>query len=524
MSTPRGRGRSARQPGAGEAIAGAARGLWAFRTELALLVVFPLTVWAGLTWLLLGCPDDRHMRAAVCSPAGHAAAVHAGLITLGAIAMLLAIPRVRRMIGTAFGRARLRRHLHRAFAQLDVPALRERRIWLRRAVRTRAGWLVTVILPGGACVDDLERNTERLAAALGLRSVTVTRHPGNAAWVRIRLDRLDPLATGLPFAWPAVNAETMSLWEPVPVAVDEHGETIALSLIEKNLLLGGEPGGGKSTILGLLTAAGALDVEVRLHLFDGKQVELAAWSRLAATVVGPDPHAAAEALAGLRSVMDERYSELLRLGRRKITRGDGLPLHLVVIDELALFMNTGDRKLDGEISNHLRDLVSRGRAAGIIVLAATQKPSSDVIPTHIRDLFSMRWALRCAAPHPKPPTPSSAKAGPPPDTAPPPWTPANAASASCSTKAEPPPAAAGFTCPTPTSPPSRTAPRTYHAAITTATSPTSPTLPLPHERHRQGQRHPVSNDPDRLGHGFRAWGQRGGAAGTHQRLGRTGSG
>ncbi len=399
MSTPGGRGRSAQQPGAGEAIAGAILGLmWAFRTELVLLVVFPLTVWAGVSWLLLGCPDDRHLRAAVCSPAGHAAALHAGLIALGVIAVLLAIPRVRRVIGTAFGRARLRRHMHWAFAQLDVPALRERRIWLRRAVRTRAGWLVTVILPGGACVDDLERNTERLAAALGLRSVTVTRHPGNAAWVRIRLDRLDPLATGLPFAWPAVNAETMSLWEPVPVAVDEHGETIALSLIEKNLLLGGEPGGGKSTILGLLTAAGALDVEVRLHLFDGKQVELAAWSRLAATVVGPDPHAAAEALAGLRSVMDERYSELLRLGRRKITRGDGLPLHLVVIDELALFMNTGDRKLDGEISNHLRDLVSRGRAAGIIVLAATQKPSSDVIPTHIRDLFSMRWALRCATP------------------------------------------------------------------------------------------------------------------------------
>ncbi len=216
--------------------------------------------------------------------------------------------------------------------------------------------------------------------------------------MRIRLDRLDPLATRLPFGWPAVNAATMSLWEPVPVAVDKHGETIALSLIEKNLLLGGEPGGGKSTILGLLTAAGALDVEVRLHLFDGKQVELAAWSRLAATVVGPDPQAAAQALAGLRSVKDERYGDLLRLGRRKITRGDGLPLHLVVIDELALFVNTGDRKLDGEISNHLRDLVSRGRAAGIIVLAATQKPSSDVIPTHIRDLFSMRWALRCATP------------------------------------------------------------------------------------------------------------------------------
>jgi len=399
MSTPHGRSRPSQQPGTGEAVIEAALGLvWALRTELTLLVALPLGTWAGLTWVLLGCPDGQHLRTLGSSPAAHPAALHGGLLALTMTVLVVAVPRTRRMLGRAFGRAHLRRRVHWAFAQLDVPALRERRIRLRRASRTRAGWLVTAILPGGACVDDLERNTERLAAALGLRSVTVTRHPGNAAWVRIRLDRLDPLATPVPLPWPAVNETAMSLWEPVPVAVDEHGDTIALTLIEKNLLLGGEPGGGKSTILGLLTAAGALDGEVRLHLFDGKQVELAAWNPLADTVGGPDPHAAAEALAGLRSLMDDRYTDLLRLGRRKITPGDGLPLHLVVIDELALFVNTGDRKLDGEISNHLRDLVSRGRAAGIIVLAATQKPSSDVIPTHIRDLFSMRWALRCATP------------------------------------------------------------------------------------------------------------------------------
>ncbi len=399
MSTPHGRRRSSQQPSTGEAVIEAALGLvWAFRTELTLLVALPLGVWAGLAWVLLGCPDGQQLRTLGSPTAAQPSALHAGLTTLAMMVLVVVVPRTRRMLGRAFGRAHLRRQVHWALAQLDVPALRERRIRLRRAVRTRAGWLLTAILPGGACVDDLEHNTERLAAALGLRSVTVTRHPGNAAWVRIRLDRLDPLATPVPLVWPAVNKAAMSLWEPVPVAVDEHGDTLALTLIEKNLLLGGEPGGGKSTILGLLTAAGALDVEVRLHLFDGKQVELAAWNPLADTVVGPDPHAAAEALAGLRSIMDERYADLLRLGRRKITRGDGLPLHLVVIDELALFVNTGDRKLDGEISNHLRDLVSRGRAAGIIVLAATQKPSSDVIPTHIRDLFSMRWALRCATP------------------------------------------------------------------------------------------------------------------------------
>ncbi len=397
MSSPH--GRRPQQPGTGEAIIEAAlRLVWAFRTELTVLVALPSGMWAGLTWALLGCPDGRQLRTIGSAPTAHPTVLHAGIATLAVAVLVVAVPRTRRALGRAFGRAHLRRRVHWAFAQLDVPALRDRRIRLRRAVRTRAGWLVTAILPGGACVEDLERNTERLAAALGLRSVTVTRHPGNAAWVRIRLDRLDPLATRAPLAWPTVKATALSLWESVPVAVDEHGETIALTLIEKNLLLGGEPGGGKSTILGLLTAAGALDVGVRLHLFDGKQVELAAWNSLADTIVGPDPRAAAEALGGLRSIMDDRYADLLRLGRRKITRGDGLPLHLVVIDELALFVNTGDRKLDGEISNHLRDLVSRGRAAGIIVLAATQKPSSDVIPTHIRDLFSMRWALRCATP------------------------------------------------------------------------------------------------------------------------------
>ena len=44
----------------------------------------------------------------------------------------------------------------------------------------------------------------------------------------------------------------------------------------------------------------------------------------------------------------------------------------------------------------LRDVVARGRAAGIVVVAATQKPSVDVVPSSIRDLFGFRLALRCA--------------------------------------------------------------------------------------------------------------------------------
>ena len=39
--------------------------------------------------------------------------------------------------------------------------------------------------------------------------------------------------------------------------------------------------------------------------------------------------------------------------------------------------------------------MARGRAVGIIVAAATQRPSSDIIPPSLRDLFAWRFAGRC---------------------------------------------------------------------------------------------------------------------------------
>jgi len=63
-------------------------------------------------------------------------------------------------------------------------------------------------------------------------------------------------------------------------------------------------------------------------------------------------------------------------------------------DELAHYLLVSDRKVRTEFAELLLDLVARGRAAGLIVLAATQKPAHDVIPTALRDLFGIRWALR----------------------------------------------------------------------------------------------------------------------------------
>ena len=188
------------------------------------------------------------------------------------------------------------------------------------------------------------------------------------------------------------------MWEPIPVGVDELGDTVTVTLPERNVLMGGEPGAGKSAAMSVLVATAALDPSVRLWLLDGKLVELSVWAPCAQRLAGPDVDEAIELLRELREEMEARYRELLARGKRKVAREDGLPLHLVACDELAFYLGAEDRKKQKEFAELLRDLVARGRAAGVIVCAATQKPASDVVPSALRDLFGFRLALRCNTP------------------------------------------------------------------------------------------------------------------------------
>ena len=94
--------------------------------------------------------------------------------------------------------------------------------------------------------------------------------------------------------------------------------------------------------------------------------------------------------------MNTRYNELLATGRRKITRDSGEYVYLIVIDEYAYFSATVGSKQERETFAALtRDLVARGRAAGVIIILATQRPSHQVIDPSMRDLFGYRWAFRC---------------------------------------------------------------------------------------------------------------------------------
>src|SRR5215475_7072885 len=73
------------------------------------------------------------------------------------------------------------------------------------------------------------------------------------------------------------RASGLSMFDPLFVGIDEFGQHVTLDLVFRNILAGGEPGGGKSGLLNVVAAHAALSGDARLVLFDGKQVELGMW-------------------------------------------------------------------------------------------------------------------------------------------------------------------------------------------------------------------------------------------------------
>jgi hypothetical protein len=351
-------------------VGGTVAAFWRWRLELVLVGV-PLLGWKQLA-----------------DAFGHVAAG----VMVAAVGAAVLIP-VRGSLVRWLRAGRVRRRWRRAWLDVGLPRVSARRVW-----QVPAGELVRIRCSRGSSIPAVAAYAEQLAACLAAREVRISRDPRHAAWGTALLVRRDPL-DGAVFEWPLAGAAgPLSLWHPIPLGVNELGAPVTLALPERNLLLGGEPGAGKSAALSLVLAAAALDPSVRLWLLDGKRVELAAWEPCAERLAGPDVDEAIGLLEAVQREMEARYRDLLARGARKITSGDGLALHVVACDELAFYLTVEDRKQRTRFAELLRDIVARGRAAGIIVIAATQKPAADVVPSALRDLFGFRLAMRCTTP------------------------------------------------------------------------------------------------------------------------------
>jgi len=195
---------------------------------------------------------------------------------------------------------------------------------------------------------------------------------------------------------PNTPSYALSMFDPIHFGMDENGANFLVTLIYRNLLIGGEPGAGKSSLINTIVGHGALSLDCDLWLFDGKLVELSLWKDVAHQFVGNNIEHAIHALRCLQWEMDARYLQLEAVRRRKIDPRDTLRIILAVIDELAYFSAIAGTKDQQELFiTLLLDVVARGRAVGIITVVATQRPSAEIVPTKIRDIFGFRVAFRC---------------------------------------------------------------------------------------------------------------------------------
>lgn len=169
------------------------------------------------------------------------------------------------------------------------------------------------------------------------------------------------------------------------------------------MLIGGVRGSGKSVKLAVYCAAAVNDPDTDVWLMDGKnKLELRDWADSAVDLVG-DKAEAVKMLRRLHAQMTANVARLDELGLKVIKPGCGIRKQMLVCDELAVFLlaDADDKKgkKDAEVIGELlRQLAALGRAAGIAMILATQRPDADTVPTRLREMFNYRDGMRAMNP------------------------------------------------------------------------------------------------------------------------------
>ena len=318
----------------------------------------------------------------------------AAIIIAGLISGLLCIPWIRSGIYGFLSQKHWQGKLEKALVLQDSP-LASRPPSVQKAERGRYSTKLTLRLKSGTTVTDLEHTAPALAVHYRLGKVRVDFNHRDASVVYLKMIKGSPLSDGV-LTWPGNPGGFRSVWDRIPIGIDEDGEIVTVSLWELCFLIGGEPGSGKSVFLANLLAFLIQEPSVRLYIFDGKPPELLSWKALTEGFVDTNISRAIAMLDHLHALMSERQEILKDLGLKKVTTDLGLGVVAVVIDELPYYVSNSDTKAAKEFSGKLRDLMSRCRAAGIVVILTAQKPSTDTVPSFIRDVAPMRLAFRCS--------------------------------------------------------------------------------------------------------------------------------
>ena len=186
---------------------------------------------------------------------------------------------------------------------------------------------------------------------------------------------------------------------PIAMGQDTGGAPVALDLTSlPHMLIAGATGSGKSVQINSIIASFLLTKtpdQLRLLMVDPKRVELTPFNGIPHLIqpVIVEAEEVTESLRGLNREMVRRYKHMEEMGVRNIEvynerSTEKMPFLVLIVDELAdLMMVAGF-----EVEQNLVRLAQLGRAAGIHLLLATQRPSVNVVT----GLLKANIPARCA--------------------------------------------------------------------------------------------------------------------------------
>ncbi|HYA12379.1 MAG TPA: DNA translocase FtsK 4TM domain-containing protein [Thermodesulfovibrionales bacterium] len=187
---------------------------------------------------------------------------------------------------------------------------------------------------------------------------------------------------------------------------DIFGRSVIADLSKMpHLLVAGATGSGKSVSINSMVISmlyKATPAEVKMLMIDPKLLELSAYEEIPHLIspVITNPKEAAEALKKIVLEMERRYRVLAEKAARNIENYNNqagieeqMPYVVIFIDELADLMFT----VANEIEDSIARLAQMGRAAGIHLILATQRPSVDVITGIIKANFPTRISFQVSS-------------------------------------------------------------------------------------------------------------------------------
>ena len=282
-----------------------------------------------------------------------------------------------------------------------------------RVVGWIAGPTVTTfkLQPGeGERVSKISSLEDDIALSLAAQSVRIFAPIPGTSLVGIEIPNRKRQNVNLGDVLPYVKGGPLEL----AIGRDAEGTPVVADLAKMpHLLIAGTTGSGKSVMINSIITTllmRALPEDVRLIMVDPKRVELAGYNGLPHLYVPvvTEPKQAASALQWAVSEMERRLKVFERLNVRKISTYNEkqaagefehydnppqkMPYLVIIIDELSDLMMVAGKDVEASIVR----IAQLGRAAGIHLIVATQRPSSNVVTGRIKANITNRIAFNVA--------------------------------------------------------------------------------------------------------------------------------